>query len=266
MPKKFNKLNPFGFCDVETYMMELFLPISNLVLPGIYDYYCISTYGRVWHRYLCKFISPGINGAGYPFFMASTESGPKPVQIHRAVMITFNYISNHDEYEVNHEDGNKCNNRIDNLTWMTHKENVDHAYRTGLQKNNENHWNSTITNEQAVQICELLQENKYFQKEIANIVGCNENVVSSIKKRESWANISQNYIFQSRPGKLFDETMIRNICIYFENNHIGNLTVNDHCRNALSFCGYDNSEKFVDTARKIYTRKYYTNISCDYKF
>ena len=60
--------------------------------------------------------------------------------------------------------------------------------------------------------------------------------------------------------------MIRCLCEYFENNNIGSLSVNDHCRNALRFCGYDDSEKYVDSARKIYNKKYYTNISCDYEF
>lgn len=41
---------------------------------------------------------------------------------------------------------------------------------------------------------------------------------------------------------------------------------NDYCRSALSFCGYPNDDKYVDTARKIYKRKYYTNISNKYNF
>lgn len=265
IPQKFKVRPIFPFNDVEFYPGELFLPITDRVVPQVYNYYSISIYGRVWHNYLGKFISPGVNGAGYLFFMASTELGPKPVQIHRAVMITFNYIENADLYEVNHKDGNKLNPFIGNLEWTTHKENVDHAYRTGLQKSGEEHWNASITNEQAVQICNLLQTGAQL-KEIADIVGCSVTVVAAIKKKEAWTSVSQNYNFDSRPGRLFDENMIRNLCIYFENNPKGNLTVNDHGRNALRYYGYPDDDRYVDTVRKLYNRKYYTKISCEYKF
>lgn len=268
MPKKFKTIKDISFDGIKQYPDEVFRLVTPDIIPGVYDYYCITTYGRVWHRYLGKFIKPGINGAGYLYFMASTEYGPKPIQIHRLVMITFNPIANPEMFEVNHEDGNKLNPYIGNLSWSSHKMNVDHAYRTGLQAIGENNVHSKLTNDQARIICELLQQGIYTNNEIANIIGypCTENIVSSIKQGQSWTSISDNYYFDQRPGKLFDEELVRNLCAYFTVNPKGNLTVNDHCRNALNFYGYSICDRYVDTARKIYNRKYYTNISCDYKF
>jgi hypothetical protein len=51
--------------------------------------------------------------------------------IHRLIAETF--IPNIDNKpEVNHKDGNKLNNHIDNLEWSTHKENCEHRELTGL--------------------------------------------------------------------------------------------------------------------------------------
>lgn len=58
---------------------------------------------------------------------------PKAVKVHRVVAEHF-VGNNENKPEVNHIDGNRLNNRADNLEWCTRSENQSHAYRSGLQK------------------------------------------------------------------------------------------------------------------------------------
>lgn len=58
----------------------------------------------------------------------------KTFRVHRLVALS--YIENQDKkLEVNHKDGNKLNNNLNNLEWVTHSENIQHAWDNGLIKN-----------------------------------------------------------------------------------------------------------------------------------
>lgn len=86
------------------------------------------------HLYVCN---QHVNNSGYLAVSISDISnsnnrGPYRL-VHRLVAET--YIPNPDHKEtVNHIDGNKQNNCIENLEWSTYSENSSHAYRTGLHK------------------------------------------------------------------------------------------------------------------------------------
>jgi hypothetical protein len=70
---------------------------------------------------------------GYLFIQLSKKNKAKSISIHRLVANAF--IPNpFNKLTVNHKDGNKLNNCVDNLEWMTHSENIKHAWDTGLFK------------------------------------------------------------------------------------------------------------------------------------
>ena len=82
-------------------------------------------------------------GAGYPlkviynncgYQMVGAGDGHRPMRlVHRLVAET--WIDNPNHYEqVNHINGNKDDNSVENLEWVTRSENMRHAYRTGLKK------------------------------------------------------------------------------------------------------------------------------------
>lgn len=53
--------------------------------------------------------------------------------VHRLVAETF-MMPQPPGTEINHKDGNKANNSVSNLEWVTRKENIRHAFSTGLNK------------------------------------------------------------------------------------------------------------------------------------
>jgi DNA-binding NarL/FixJ family response regulator len=109
-------------------MKEIWLPIPNY--EGLYE---ISNLGRV-RRLRGKdgtILKPFIDTHGYLIVTLSKNSQKKLIRIHRLVALIF-LPNPENKAQVNHIDGNKFNNRIDNLEWSTKIENQRHAERMGL--------------------------------------------------------------------------------------------------------------------------------------
>ena len=72
---------------------------------------------------------------GYEMVTLAQNKRPKTVRLHRVIAESF-YGLDEQGLEVNHIDGNKNNNCIDNLEFCTRKENIQHAMKKGLFKPN----------------------------------------------------------------------------------------------------------------------------------
>ena len=116
-------------------MKEIWKDITNY--EGCYQ---VSNLGRVrsldrLDRNGCKrngvMKKPQDNGNGYQYVQLKKDAKYKNFYIHRLVAMYFIDEVDGKEY-VNHKDGNKKNNRFDNLEWCTESENMKHAYETGL--------------------------------------------------------------------------------------------------------------------------------------
>ena len=76
---------------------------------------------------------------------------------------------------------------------MTHKENVEHAFKNNLRQSGENSSHALITEKQAHQICKLLEANELTMQKIADKIGCSYATVFQIHKKLTWIEVSSKY-------------------------------------------------------------------------
>jgi hypothetical protein len=82
---------------------------------------------------LKRVLKTQIKANGYEQVKLCKGGANKFFTIHRLVALHF-IEKEKDKKEVNHIDGNKLNNNVKNLQWVTSSENQKHAFRMGLQK------------------------------------------------------------------------------------------------------------------------------------
>lgn len=239
---------------------EIFKKVTPNIIDGVYDHYYVSDHGRVYSFYFGKFLKPDITNAGYYRVSLATKYGYKHVLVHRLVLMAFDPIPNMEDFEVNHINSDKLRNNLWNLEWSTSSENKIHGINNGL-------YDTTISAEKVIEICELLQMNKFTNVEIANMTGVKDYIVSQIKTGESWAHISCNYnIINRRVSNKFSDDELHNLCKYFELYPRDDLTITEHCTNALIYCGYSTDIKYINSTKDLYMHRSYTKISSQYNF
>lgn len=149
--------------------------------------YIVYENGRVYSKITKRFLNPTLSPSGYLTY--SNNLGT----VHRLVAKSF--ISEIPEgMVVNHKDGNKLNNSVDNLEIITHSENVIHAYRNGLitPLNGEKNHRSKITNEQYVEIAKCFK-NYETNEQIAEKYNLHPRYVSLLRHGHRWYQLYVKY-------------------------------------------------------------------------
>lgn len=110
------------------------------------------------------------------------------VRVHRLVAKAF--LPNLDnKTDVNHINGVKDDNRIENLEWATRSENIKHAFKTGLScKKGVKNSQSKLKEEDIYLIFKLRKEG-FLQREIAKRFKVTEVAISAILTRKNWRHV-----------------------------------------------------------------------------
>lgn len=250
----------------EIVQQEVFMPITDTVIPNVDPVYSISTWGRVYNSKTGNTLPLNIEYDKNHYISIRLNNifgNPIMIQPHRLLMLMTNYIDGCEQLDVNHKDGIKYHNWIWNLEWNTRKENIDHAINTGLFNLGETRDNSNITNGQATQICQLIQDGK-SPSEIESIMGIPgaAAISTNIKQGLSWKHISCNFDFSKAYSRyLFTDDQIHMICKTFEL-----LGRNTSTRDVLDAIKYDYSNanmKNLNTAVCAYRNKKNRKDICD---
>lgn len=123
--------------------LEIVTPVESKEYPGYYiipdiSDYVINEAGVVLKITTKQIMTPTISPYNYVIIGLTVNGNSKSYRLHRLLAIVFvGRPSRHvnkifDELHINHIDGNKRNNSIDNLEWCTNEENVKHAWINNL--------------------------------------------------------------------------------------------------------------------------------------
>lgn len=155
----------------------------------------------------CEFI-PLIGKTGYKKTSISINSKKVYLNVHQWVAEAF-HGPRPKGMVINHKNGDKTDNRPENLEYVTNAQNIQHAYDTGLNKSKgANHHNTSLN----VHQIEFIKEHigRMSQRRIAAICGVGEHIVSSIKTGKTFNEIPERKIeiTESDFDKAYEDTVL----------------------------------------------------------
>lgn len=177
-------------------------------IEGFENIYQISNFGRVkrlqrtvivFNRFkYCernlaeKYMSTYVLPKGYQCVKLHHKKHRRSEYIHRLVALAF-IPQEESKKEVNHKDGDKHNNHVDNLEWCTRKENIQHAWDTGLNK-------STEKQKESVRRTAKLKVSKVVLDESNGVF------YDSVKDAAKYNSICYAYMLKKLNGLMYNDT------------------------------------------------------------
>lgn len=126
---------------------------------------------------------------GYQVVKLTKNGKTKDWFVHRLVAFAFLLRVCNKKY-INHKDGNKQNNNVENLEWCTTSENIQHAFDTGLKK-------PATARGTAAPAAKLTDDNVRFistsnlsLRKLAAQFNVHNSIINGIKKGKRWAHVA----------------------------------------------------------------------------
>ncbi len=172
---------------------------------GYEGYYEVSNLGRVrsvdrtiktisrsgnnfYKQYKGSMRKPHLNRDGYLYVSLCIGDRGKTFKIHRLVADAF-HLKSSDKCFVDHIDGNKTNNRADNLRWCTFKENIQFAWDAGIYNNvGESHGMASLKESDVIEIKNRIKSGESCKK-ISKDFNVKHWTIHDIKQGRTWSHV-----------------------------------------------------------------------------
>lgn len=151
-----------------------------------YENYLITKDGLVFNTKLNKYLKIQTDRYGYKIVQLYKNGIPKKFSIHRLIAIQY-IINPYNKPEVNHINGIKSDNRLENLEWVTKSENGLHAYKIGLSNISE--LNKKMVRAKVTKVV-LDTESGIFYDSLTDL--CNHLNLKYSKMRDMLSNRTKN--------------------------------------------------------------------------
>lgn len=132
-----------------------------------------------------RLLRPYLNPNGYLYVTLTKNCIQKDFLLHRIVAAAFIGKSSS---QINHKDGNKENNAVSNLEYVSPRENLIHATRILHKRRGDKHWNSRLSEADVIVILSLRNSGLTHQQ-IANAFKVSRTTISEIFLCRKWKHL-----------------------------------------------------------------------------
>lgn len=150
--------------------------VSNLGRIKRVTAYCSTKPGKI--------VKQRLGSAGYFGVVLSSRGKLSQFSVHRLVARHF-LNADRSRPQVNHKDGNKTNNRADNLEYVTAAENKAHSVANGTSKTGARHYKAKFTDSDI----SAIRESRDSHRIEATKYGVAHSTISRIRRQETWKHL-----------------------------------------------------------------------------